>query len=75
MVIVITMIAAASFLLGPFDLENKMTVTVIVDAQYGTLSVIFILKVNKRESSRLLRISVLGKENAVHFAERLEQLH
>ena len=52
-----------------------MIVTVVVDAPNGSLRVLFVLKVDKRESSRHLRVLILGQKYAINFAERLEQLH
>lgn len=62
-------------LLRPFDLEDEMIVAVVVDAPDGALRVLAILEVDEGEAARRLRVLVLGEEDAVDLAERLEQLH
>ncbi len=61
-------------LLGPFDLEDEMVITVVVDAPDGSLRVILVGECDKGETARHILIFILGQERAQHFSERLEQL-
>ena len=61
-------------LLGPFNLKDKMIITVIINTPNSTLCIFFNLKVNECEATRNLCIFIFSQKYTINFAEWFEQL-